>query len=295
MSIYPIERPGPHDPGAWLDGTELAREFERQALELRRAARRVRRGGDAEAIHDLRVATRHLSAALNLWRDALPADRRLAARRALRRLRRRLGGARELEVMVTMLAEHLAARPAGSEPALEFWLDRLRRRRDMARRRARLLARPRTMQRIVRRIGRAITPLQAPARIPLAGARARLEALRADAGRVLAEAAGEGHDTALHAARITIKKCRYSAEMLARVTRSPVPVELAAWRELQDVMGGIRDRTILRAGLERQWRRWHALAARSLADSLAAESRAQLASLRAAVAPGGDAAGPPQA
>ncbi|MGH7732087.1 MAG: CHAD domain-containing protein, partial [Candidatus Eiseniibacteriota bacterium] len=103
------------------------------------AARRVRAGSDAEAIHDLRVATRRLWAALRVWRSLLPGPARRTAARRLRRLRRRIGRARELEVHVALLEARLprceaASRAAAAEILLRLKGRLARRRRAAARR-----------------------------------------------------------------------------------------------------------------------------------------------------------------
>jgi CHAD domain-containing protein len=59
---------------------------------------------DAEAIHDLRVAARRLTAGLRLWRPALAGRPARRALRLLRRARRRFGPLREIEVHTTELA-----------------------------------------------------------------------------------------------------------------------------------------------------------------------------------------------
>src|SRR5207249_739177 len=91
-------RGGSPVPAALWVRTEVARV----RLALFEASRRARRGGDPEAIHDVRVSARRLAAILGLWRDLLPAHGRPRAIRALRRLRRRLECARELEVSLTL-------------------------------------------------------------------------------------------------------------------------------------------------------------------------------------------------
>ncbi len=61
---------------------------------------------DIDAIHQARVATRRLKAALDLFKPVLTGDRRRPFARELRKLRRRLGPLRDLDVMLDHLREY---------------------------------------------------------------------------------------------------------------------------------------------------------------------------------------------
>jgi CHAD domain-containing protein len=60
---------------------------------------------DADAIHDARVTTRRLKAAVDACQEQLPPDSVRPFSKALRRLRRRLGPLRDLDVMLLHLEE----------------------------------------------------------------------------------------------------------------------------------------------------------------------------------------------
>jgi CHAD domain-containing protein len=85
---------------------------------------------DADAIHDARVATRRLKAAIDLMQFVLSDHHRKPFGKALRKLRKRLGPLRDLDVMIENLApltSHRTHRPAAA------WLrDHLIHRRDEA-------------------------------------------------------------------------------------------------------------------------------------------------------------------
>src|SRR5687768_14720757 len=74
---------------------------------------------DGEAIHQARVATRRLKAALDLMRPVIPDKRHKPFARLLRNLRRRLGPLRDADVMLDHLRE-LAASPKSAAAAT--WL-----------------------------------------------------------------------------------------------------------------------------------------------------------------------------
>jgi CHAD domain-containing protein len=80
--------------------------------ELRVNVRGALKEFDADAIHDARVATRRLSAALHLLEPVLSGGPRKKFERVLSKLRRRLAAMRDLDVMIEHLQE-LAAHPAG--------------------------------------------------------------------------------------------------------------------------------------------------------------------------------------
>ena len=101
-------------------------DFGRRLEALRTAAARTTARADDEAIHDVRVATRRLGALLRVWGEALDPESRAWLRRRLRRLRRRLGTARELEVQVHDLAARAAEESLAPRLALEGLLGRWR-------------------------------------------------------------------------------------------------------------------------------------------------------------------------
>jgi CHAD domain-containing protein len=89
--------------------TDLLRHrFTRQAAEFVSAASRVRGAEDHDAVHDLRVSARNLDAMLRTWAGWLDSRPRAEALRGLRRLRHRLGSARELEAHLALLAPRAA-------------------------------------------------------------------------------------------------------------------------------------------------------------------------------------------
>ena len=90
---------------------------------------------DEDAIHDARVATRRLKAAMDLIAPAAPKKALRPLRKTLRRLRRTLGPLRDLDVMIGHLGEFSAE---GKHAAAVAWVrDRLTARREKERRRTR--------------------------------------------------------------------------------------------------------------------------------------------------------------
>jgi CHAD domain-containing protein len=86
---------------------------------------------DEQAVHQARVATRRLGAALALVKPKVGKKKRKALAQVLRRLRRRLGPLRDADVMLGHLAD-LAATPKHAEAA-EWLAGRIRAERDVLR------------------------------------------------------------------------------------------------------------------------------------------------------------------
>jgi len=243
------ESHGPADAGeAKPTADRLEESFERRLAALVDAARRVRQGTDADAIRDLRVATRRLTAALRVWRGIVPVEARKVAARRLRRLRRRLGRARELEVHVALLEERLPAQGAGPRAAAASMLLRLkgrlaRRRRAASRRTGR--GRIRRLLRSLDRAGDGLRRRFAQDPRAVEGAFA-VEHETAEAARSAArEAAAAPEDMRLHAARVLVKKWRYTLECLDETLGGVPPKGVRALRQLQDALGEINDRAML--------------------------------------------------
>ncbi|HTO92159.1 MAG TPA: CHAD domain-containing protein [Candidatus Sulfotelmatobacter sp.] len=238
---------------------------------LSAAARRVRRSQDSEAVHDLRVASRRLTAAIDLWRPLLEPKGARRARRRARRLRRDLATLRDLEVSDALLAERMiGATPAvraALEPLLRDGEQRLERERADAahvasRRRVR-----RVRDALERALGRAPSP--AAPLDPRELADDHVRATRERATLALETAWMSGEDRALHAARIRVKRWRYAiecraalipaherAEPPAEPTPSPNdPQVVKRLRQLQDLLGRIQDLAVLRERLESAARR----------------------------------------
>ena len=213
------------------------------------AARRVRGCSDAEAIHDLRVATRRLVAALRVWRSLIPSDARRGAIRRLRRMRRRIGRARELEVHAELLEARLPRRGAAGRPALAAVLLRLRGRLARRRRAAAQRVSPRRVKRVLRDLEEAAGGLRGrllhdPAAIQEGLAEGA--GLAAAARASVSEAAAAPEDVRLHEARIAVKKWRYALECLEEAAPGAAAGDVTGLRRMQRALGDVHDLALLR-------------------------------------------------
>ncbi|HWB68364.1 MAG TPA: CHAD domain-containing protein [Solirubrobacterales bacterium] len=84
-----------------------ARVLSVRAAELFEHVHGVRGGGDVEAIHDMRVATRRLRAALELFEACFPRKRLRKARRELKAMGDALGERRDRDVEIEFLERFL--------------------------------------------------------------------------------------------------------------------------------------------------------------------------------------------
>jgi CHAD domain-containing protein len=115
--------------GKWIDDLTAATpvaEAARRVLDVRLGAvvahwpAALAPTGDPEPVHQLRVATRRAAAALRAFGDLVPAKDRRKLRRALRRLRRAAGAARDADVFLLKLQRWGADRPVAEQPGLHL-------------------------------------------------------------------------------------------------------------------------------------------------------------------------------
>jgi CHAD domain-containing protein len=209
-------------------------------LFLRRLGRQP--GKDPEDVHQLRVATRRLVAALSVFKPLLDPKLRRELRRCARRLRRLAGDVRDLDVHRAMLDSRRQALDESAAVALRRAFDTTARRaqRDLGR------ALPRWSVRF-RRAARALvdsidSPRLAHGDAKTLGTMAdqviqvRLDDLRA-AGR------GDLSDLdRLHRLRIAAKRLRYAMELFAACYRRAFRDDLYTRVEsLQEALGEIND------------------------------------------------------
>jgi CHAD domain-containing protein len=224
------------------------------------------RDGDVDAIHDSRVATRRLRAALPLVSGSDGSKQWQPLQRMIRRTGRALGRVRDLDVSVALL-EELEFRAPVTAPAA-------------AAMRARLLP---------KRLARARKLIKRIERMDLAMLRDRhrLPVLRPPSPRMLLGAIGEGagrarraieHASGLyfpkraHEVRVELKKLRYTVEMLDDADQGR-RASLRVFKAAQEALGQLHDREVIARRLKQLARRGEVPAAPPLADVLEAESR----------------------
>jgi adenylate cyclase len=199
---------------------------------------------DPEYIHQMRVATRRLRAALRLFAPALPAGYADALLPQLRAMMGLLGHARDLDVLLAEIcAPVIAALP--DEPRLSALAGVITEQRFAARRHAiRHLETREFGALMVRLAARLYAP--APEELPATESVAefannRLRKLRSKV-RELAGKAQLDNPASLHALRIAIKRLRYALEFFAALKLGKSRRrELAHLTEAQGTLGDLND------------------------------------------------------
>jgi len=238
--------------------------------------------GDREAIHDARVATRRLRAALPLLSVGAATAVVELATPMLRALGRALGRAREEDEALRLIDE-IERRSPGAAPAAATLRARLLPRQTRLRRRLIKTIEsldPEVLDRVrdaARQSGFSRRWVTDPGRSALRRAVGRRSEI---AERKVHHAGGVYFPNRAHRARIAIKKLRYLAELMDRNERLRKPA-VRALRNAQGALGSIHDREMLLGRLSRVMEEEEVQGARELARVLEAESRALFENYRA--------------
>jgi CHAD domain-containing protein len=223
---------------------------------------RAVRHGDADAVHDMRVATRRLRSTLRTFQDLWEREHTERLRAELKWLAERLGGVRDRQVMQKRLAravaaeppevvvgpvgaridEHLAADLAEGQRGLREALDDSRYFRLLDALDALVVAPP------VKRVGGGWVRRQVRRALQRAD-RMLDEADERGRGR---DKQGDGHDEEqrhhrderLHESRKAYKRARYAVEVLGPRAGKPARRLVARLTDLQDVLGTHQDTAI---------------------------------------------------
>jgi len=211
----------------------------------------VRQAEDAEHIHRMRVASRRLRTAMNVFARYICPRSMPRWRRGIQRITRALARARDADVQIEFLREFLdAMEDKHDRPGLKRLLLRLQQRRRRLQkevvaaldwlRRARL---PEEIQRSVlqhgARAGRRAVSTETPSIHGVASSaiRGRLEELLSFEPYVNQPARVEEH----HAMRIAAKRLRYTMELFEPLFGRRLKAPLAAARKTQTLLGHIHD------------------------------------------------------
>ena len=179
----------------------------------------TRLGDDIEELHDMRVATRRLRAALALFSDALPASS-TQLREELGWVGGALGAVRDFDVQLEQLDEWLTALPEADGQPLEVLRALLETERTVARTEMLDVLDSRRYQAFVQRFGRQLrsvrTRRSGPTALPARAAAPDLIESRFRRFRKAARRIGPHSDSAeYHRLRIRGKRLRYALEFLA--------------------------------------------------------------------------------
>lgn len=200
---------------------------------------------DADAIHDARVATRRLKAALDLLRFVLSDDHRKPFEKALKKLRKRLGPLRDLDVMTEHLGKTSSHALHG--PAANWLRDHLMQEREEAREKARKDAAPAD---VLAKIGawwavreEIVEAREAVDSLLAESLHLQLDAFAERADRIGSADGGSAGDP--HQLRIAGKLLRYTLE-LAQAQGHKLPASvLRGFKKMQEALGSWHDYVVL--------------------------------------------------
>ena len=206
--------------------------------------------GDIRALHRMRVASRRLRELLPI----LQLDRDVARKlgRRLRRVTKRLGAVRELDVLILLLNElHESSRYH------EGGLSRVSAEVSRSRDEAREALEEKLPKAALRRLASKLEDVAESLRAAPAGPKRRqdtvwrwaVEARIASRAKRLADAMRDAGalylPERLHAVRIAVKKVRYSVELEAELARVKHTPDLRTLTHAQDVLGRMHDLQVL--------------------------------------------------
>ncbi len=218
----------------------------------------LKRHSGSEAVHDTRVQSRRLRAALDAFRDLFEPAAWDAAYAAVALITRKLGKPRETGVMLSLVNELGSADSLADNLCREYLAERLRRKLTKQEKQLRKwLATAST-----REVGSKVRAIAAgtPRHAGSAGKRSQVDpraALAARARRVLQESAApvlafkpsrpfrKTKDARLHALRISAKRLRYAMEIFDEIWPDGLRGRIALAKALQDAGGIFQDWCIL--------------------------------------------------
>src|SRR3989441_6856044 len=221
-----------------------ARRIALSLLDAATAAReRLPDAGDAEALHDFRVAMRRLRSTLRAYQPQLEAVVPAKLCRGPRALARATGEARDVEVQISWLERQRNELPPARRAGLPWLMARLTQRRERAYQDIRERIAPK-FDRLARRLRRALESPPAPdATLPPSLAALIAELLLdqgSDLERRLALIRSAGNHVEAHAARIRVKRARYLLAPVVPAAAPAAPV-LRRLQQVQQLPGDLHD------------------------------------------------------
>lgn len=238
---------------------------------MMRHADGTREGSDPEALHDMRVASRRLRAALDAFAPAYGGGKFRRAMRETKTLTRALGAVRDDDVLLGAMRRYAEGVPEDEAPAVARFIERLE--AERGRHREGLLRDLDALDEsgYPSRFREAVAEPEkrGPARESGADAGQRIVAAQTAAFYALAPHI-ENPDAVeeLHEMRIAAKRLRYALELFAEPLGPDTGAALASVRAFQEIVGEIHDADV-RADLLRDYLRSRIL---EQADEIAALS-----------------------
>jgi CHAD domain-containing protein len=201
----------------------------------------TRLGDDVEELHDMRVATRRMRAALSLFAESLPASV-VEQREELAWVGREIGVVRDLDVQLEQLDGWIEALPEDDREPLLRLRALLVEERDAARRTMLVALDSPRYDRFVRRFGSLLRTRSGARTAPALQAAPELVERRHRGLRKASKRIGpEAEPAAYHRMRIAGKRFRYALEFVAPLYPGATQQLVRRTVALQDLLGSYQD------------------------------------------------------
>jgi CHAD domain-containing protein len=209
----------------------------------------TRLGDDIEELHDMRVASRRLRAAVALFDDALPVEAE-RLRPELAWLGQTIGAVRDLDVQLAQLDEWVGAAPEPDKEPLSRLRGLLVSEREQARAEMLEALDSARYERFVRRFGTMLRSRTGSRTDPaLSAAPDLVEGRHRALRKAMKRARRDGEPASYHRLRIVAKRFRYALEFLADVYPGETKQVVRRTVALQDTLGAYQDATVAIARL----------------------------------------------
>ena len=269
-------------PSTKAPALDHVRSFLRRQLnEIERHDPAVRVGSDPEDLHDMRVAVRRSRATLRAARDLFDEEQVRSLRAELKWLGRRLGPARDLDVLLARIRGQVAELDGPDAVSAAKIVTQLETEREHARQE--LLA---TLEQP--RYAALLDQLeQFVAAPPATTVDVSLERVAAKEfrklERLMKKVGPESSNDELHRARIRAKRVRYSTELSLPMAGKDGRKVIAAAKKFQDVVGAHQDAVVAEERIRTALRRARGVGTGVAAGRLVERERARRSEARASL------------
>lgn len=205
--------------------------------------------GEVERVHDMRVATRRLRAALEVFEPCLPRKRHRKALKKVKALADALGERRDADVEIVLLEGLLDEAAQTDQRTLAKLIEERRLRQAEANESLAPHVAPKRLKKLRRRLRELVKGLDKNG--PLRPNIARIVSVRLDELRAFADdALAPGASEAQHDMRIAAKRLRYVLEIFEPCLGEEAETARRAARQLQSVLGDLHDCDLMLSKVE---------------------------------------------
>lgn len=208
--------------------------------------------GDVEPVHDMRVATRRLRAALEVFEPCFPHKRHRKALKKIKGLADALGKRRDADVEIILLESLAEEATEADRRALGELIKALRVRQAEANESLASYVTPKRLKKLRRRLKKLVKKARTDAAGPLRPNVGRIVSVRLEElGGFVDEALAPEASTAQHDMRIAAKRLRYVLEIFEPCLGEEADAARGAAEQLQSVLGDLHDCDLMLAKVEK--------------------------------------------